>query len=129
MNPSNTPDSDPLTEAFGPTIFAYTRAQALADGVLVPVPELDAALAGFTPSFAVNASVWSAANAGDPANRATMLAQCRAAVGGMADKSDDRVYFALCLPPGGEQTLDVVLHCGPGDAGEPVLTLCEPQDL
>jgi hypothetical protein len=39
----------------------------------------------------------------------------------------DRVYFELHLPH--RDARRVVLHVGPGDAGEPVLTLCEPSEL
>ena len=43
--------------AFGPVIFAYTRAQAIADGILVDVSEI-AREAGFKIPVAVTRAVW-----------------------------------------------------------------------
>jgi len=43
----------------------------------------------------------------------------------------DRVYFVVLflMQPGKLEKVRVVLHVGPGDQGEPVLTLCLPEDL
>ena len=49
---------DPRTaEPFGPVLFAYTRAQAIEDGVLVDVTET-AREAGFKIPVALSRSVW-----------------------------------------------------------------------
>ena len=45
------------TTAFGPVIFAYTRAQAIEDGILVDVSET-AREAGFTIPVAITRGVW-----------------------------------------------------------------------
>ena len=44
---------------------------------------------------------------------------------------EDRVFFkvAFLMRPERTETVQVVLHVGPGDSGEPVLTLCLPEDL
>lgn len=49
--------SSDLESPFGKTIYAYTRAQALEDGVLVDVSEI-AEKAGFTVPVAVTRAVW-----------------------------------------------------------------------
>jgi hypothetical protein len=52
-----------LEDIFGPPVFAYTRADAIADGVLVPIPELDAKLAGYSLPFVASATVYAVAQA------------------------------------------------------------------
>ena len=47
--------------AFGPVIFAYTRAQAIEDGILVDVSET-AREAGFRIPVAITRTVWDYGN-------------------------------------------------------------------
>ncbi len=141
--------------AFGPLISVYTRTQAIADGTLVPVDQDLAAQAGFAVPVALTRAVhedciaWTAED-----TRRTGVVQDQtgrlwdvltmAARAARRARGDDRVSFqvhrvprdrgpipiddlddhqheALCL-------VSLVLHCGPGDAGEPVLTVLQPDE-
>ena len=55
---SRQPLSDDLTATFGEVVYAYTRAEAIADGVLVDVTEL-ARAAGFRHPVAMTSAAWS----------------------------------------------------------------------
>ena len=49
--------TDPLRELFGEVIYAYTRAEAIADGVLIDVTET-AKEVGFRLPVALTAAAW-----------------------------------------------------------------------
>ena len=119
-----------------PTIFAYTRSQALADGVLVDVSKL-AKEAGFRFPVAVTAGVW---------------AECVAVPEGLTDQDQTgrlwdilmMLRYAITRYKGDTERLDFALHvgnddregdpalvqlyalCGPGDDPQPVLTVLLP---
>jgi len=94
-------------------IHAYTRAQALADGVLVDVTDA---------AEAVGVSIHTAMTAGLYADAVRLLRAFGAIRAALlaAPADEDRVYFTL---RGVEGDVDAWAHIGPGDDGEPVLTL------
>jgi hypothetical protein len=116
-------------------IHTYTRAQAIADGVLKDVTET-AREAGFTHHTVVTEGVWNqcvalseaARNAGcDERGRlwdVVWMASCaarKAARGKPTDRVEFQIYSVVDrIEP---ELVDLWLHCGPGDNGEPVLTI------
>jgi hypothetical protein len=125
-------------------IHSYTRAQAIADGVLVAVPEADASEAGFRLPMAmtVAAHLWTVAwTPEDEARKGESTGQSErgrlwdvlylAALAGRHGRGQDRVPFVVAVVPRDGTstravTRELVLHIGPGDAGEPVLTIMLP---
>lgn len=132
-----------MSEFFGPVIHSYTRAQALADGALVAVDPSIAEEAGFVVPVALTARVhdecvaWSDDEAvyQDEAGRLwDVLWMARMAIGGAKGQTNDRLTYQLRVVPrrGAEPRdvtpplVDLVLHIGPGDEGEPVITIMAP---
>lgn len=113
-------------------ISVYTRAQALEDGVLVDITSL-AREAGFKFPVAVTQGVWAVLNPSDElkaggqdfTGRAwDMLTILRHAI--RAASRMDEVHFApLFIMEPGQKALPVEqwAKCGPGDRGEPVITI------
>lgn len=121
-----------------PVIHSYTRAQALDDGTLIDVTEL-ARDAGFTAPVAVTAAVWADCVAWDQSQEVApqdetgrlwdVLAMARFAAGLHGDSC--RLRFPLMrIPRGGlrPSTTHLILAIGPGDHGEPVVTIMQPQE-
>jgi len=123
-------------DLFGDVIYAYTRAQALEDGVLVDAGEA-AKEAGFKWPVALTQAAWAQAvtvpagcegfqtEAGrlwDVLN----LARWAAKLGTLS--GEDRVRFDVLrvVRPEESAMLALDLHVGPGDEGEPVLTIMLP---
>jgi len=135
-------ETNATTELFGETIYSYTRAQALEDGVLIDVTEM-AAEAGFRWPVAVTHAAWQECVewSDDDSRRQTYqdepgrlwdvlwmaFVAIRSANGGT------EINFQLYrLPRGGRRTkarlTTLKLVSGPGDAGEPVITIMLPQE-
>jgi hypothetical protein len=120
-------------------IHAYSRAQAIADGVLVAVPDAIAREAGFRYPVAMTAAAWSdCVEWTDADNRRKdtlqdetgrlwdVLFMARLAIRRAGDT--DRVPVRLVrVPREGRgirpRPVKLVAVCGPGDDAEPVLTL------
>ena len=118
-------------------IITYTRAQAIADGVLIDVSSKLAREAGFRYPVAVTTGVW---------------AECVAVPEGVTCQDEtgrlwdilNMLRFAIARQKGDAQRIDFALHvrnddregdpplvslyalCGPGDNGEPVITVVLP---
>jgi len=113
-------------------ISAYSRASALEDGVLVDISRL-AREAGFKYPVAVTQGVWGVLNptdglkaAGQDLNGRTwdLLAILRHAI--RSASSTDAVHFApLFLRESGQKIEPIQMwgKSGPGDDGEPVITV------
>lgn len=99
-------------------IHAYTRAQALEDGVLVDVTAAADAV-GVRVHTAMTAGLFADVGGEDKTRLLRALGDVRAALLA-APADEDRVYFTL-RGVGGD--VDAWAHIGPGDDGEPVLTL------
>jgi hypothetical protein len=118
-------------QPFGPVIFSYTRAQAIADGVLVDVTEI-AKTQGFIIHSAVTCGVSSALvemvrrRRPDDFTKYSLERIQKAAIRAMFDvlhrhivrqaKPSDRLDFDC-------GDLKLWSHVGPGDDGEAVLTV------
>jgi len=119
-------------------IYSYTRAQALADGVLIDVTA-QAKTLGFRVPVAVTDNLYNGYVAFVPPGLESegqstagrlhdllMLAMVAARI----SKGTDRVTFKVdfLMNPNRKETAEVIAHIGPGDAREPVLTLMLPED-
>lgn len=119
-------------------VHRYTRAQAFADGVLVDVSE-QAREAGFRIPVALSAAVWADCVAWDQTAEALPLDEAgrlwdllfltRLEAHRCPDCQHLRVGL-LRVPRGGRRPEPVELKAqlGPGDAGEPVLTMLLPEE-
>lgn len=136
------PEQDLLADQpLGPVISSYTRAQAIADGVLVDLMQESAAglvrEAGFKYPIAMTVGAFGEAvgAVGEelPAGQSVtgrvwdvlmMLKHCiRQGQGG------DRVDFWVMVDPDGQghhKRVNLYSLCGPGDNGEPVVTILLP---
>lgn len=116
-------------------VYSYSRAQAIADGVLIDVTE-EAKAIGFKlhtvvtdhlfhgyvePPVGLEGEGQSVAGRLHDLMVLTLFAARRAV-------NTDRVTFKVdfLMAPGRKETVDVVAHIGPGDRGEPVLTIMLP---
>jgi len=120
-----------------PIIFSYTRAQALADGVLIDVTT-QAAEMGFKVHTVVTDHLYNsyvvppAGLKGEGQSIEGRLhdllfrALVAAARNGTGDRAEFDVLFLMA--PGRWDTVHVVTAIGPGDHGEPVMTIMLPED-
>ena len=129
-------DTAPAVEDLGmPLIYAYTRAQALEDGVLVDVSEL-AREAGFVWPVALTAAVWALVEDIPPRYRAWQTVEGRTydvlwmayCAIRSAEHSDTELRYTLLLDHGRHRYLTLKLVTGPGDHGEPVVTIMLPDE-
>ncbi len=135
--------TDPVTEFFGEFISTYSRAQALDDGVLVDAGPM-ARECGFRWPTAISAVVWSDCVAWTDADSSGQVHQdqsgCLCDVLFMAHHAvrssrsgGDRLTFQLYrVPRDGKSTEAAIttlkLIVGPGDQGEPVVTILSNED-
>lgn len=127
---------DPVREFFGEPIHVYTRRQALEDGVLVDVTSRAQGL--FRVPVAVTAALWAEIESLPPvmgdrdAAVASRIEEVLSAAveAGRAPGETDRVTFAVRLgTASGPRNLDLLAVSGPGDRGEPVVTIGFPSDF
>ena len=117
-------------------IFSYTRAQAIADGVLVDVSKL-AKEAGFRFPVAVTAAVWAecvavpdgVAGQDETGRLWDVLNMLRFAIASQ-QKDSERVDFAVHVRKDNSEGFPPLVRlyalCGPGDDAEPVITVMQP---
>jgi hypothetical protein len=119
-------------------IHVYTRAQALADGLLIDVSET-AREAGFKVPVALTAAVWADCVAWDmerevcPQDEAGRLWDVLSMAGFAARGrlNAERVSFAVLRVRCGRlrpELVRLVLAIGPGDGGEPAITVMQPEE-
>ena len=122
-------------------VYAYTRAQALADGVLVDVTE-DAKQFGFKVPVAITANLlnlYVKASEGLIADGQSTEARLRDVLMVLLYKikqqrpNTDRITFKVRFAMGPthrniSRTVELTAVIGPGDEGEPVLTIMLPED-
>ena len=134
-------DSDSLAATFGEVIYSYTRAQAIADGVLVDVSEL-AGDAGFRHPVAMTAGAWADCVAWssedsyaqvhqDQTGRLWDVLWMASRAVRCASSGQSELLFELDrIPRDGRSTQAVRCQlkvvAGPGDSGEPVITVLLP---
>ena len=136
---------DTLTDFFGDVISTYTRADAIRDGVLVELPAKICREAGIVVPVSVTAGVWALVA---PDNIDEMPCQsvegrlwdllwmftCTARAARGLHRST--IHFKCAFLTTGSASGGVVLTesrtemfratCGPGDEGEPVITIMLP---
>ncbi len=132
-------DKNPFQDA--PIIFSYTRAQAIEDGVLVDLTEW-ARETGFKIPLACTATIWhryitppvgTREQGQSERGRAhDLLWMLYLAIRRNKSKefSEDRLRFEVIflLAPNKHETIELTAICGPGDRGEPVLTILLPDE-
>lgn len=133
--PPEPPEAHQSTD-WGSPIHVYTRSQALSDGVLVDVTEL-AMEAGFRVPVALTRAVWEDCVAWTEVDSRRQTLQDQVGrlwdvlwLSSLAAKRGrgDRVTFELYrVPRDGKSArpkqTHLQMHIGPGDAGEPVITV------
>ena len=119
-------------------VFEYSRAQAIADGVLIDVSE-QAKATGFKVHTVVTGTLYHGYVV-PPAGLDGSFGQSVAGrlhdlltlalFAARASKGTDRVYFKVdfLMAPGKSETVDIIAHIGPGDSPAPVLTIMMPED-
>ena len=148
MNPSQENDTmqtydsstDSLTDIFGEVISSYSRAQAIADGILVDVSET-AREAGFVFPVAMTRAAWSDCVEWSEADSLRQIYQDESGrlwdVLWMASRAarhgGEEIRFQLYrVARGGRGTRPRLVTlkplCGPGDDVEPVITLMLPDE-
>lgn len=155
--PSTPPETDPKAggngmgehesfdwhaELFGASVYAYSRAQAIADGALLDVTAT-AAGAGFRTSVAMTHAVWIDCVEWTEDDSKRQLAQDEASrlwdvlwmciQTARVAKVEGSFFFMLFrVPRGGTSVTPELVRLkaciGPGDAGEPVITILQPNE-
>ena len=145
MSQSNNkaPSSTDCNNPFGEVIYSYTRAQAIEDGVLIDTTEM-ANEAGFKWPVALTVAAWSDCVAWSDADNDRQAYQDQSGrlwdvlfmasyAIRTAKNSDQQLLFDLqriardgCSTKSQRLTLKLIL--GPGDDGEPVITIMLPEE-
>ncbi len=142
LDPDNLPPvvRQGLAEIFGEVIYSYTRAQAIADGMLVDV-SATASEAGFPVPVALTRAAWADCVRWDDRDSRRQTYQDEAgrlwdvlwmtAIAARRNSDAQAFRFQLYrIPRGGKglrpRLVDLVCHIGPGDNGEPVTTVTLP---
>jgi hypothetical protein len=115
---------------FGETIYSYSRKQAIEDGVLVDLSQIDSIKQHWKYSFACTEVVWLIIEKAleHPGQDVSGICHDICTMAKLALKNDDvadQVFFSVII---GAQTNKLKLHCGPGDTPTPVLTLMLPYE-
>jgi hypothetical protein len=115
---------------FGKVIYSYSRAQAIEDGVLVDLSNVDSIRQHWKHPFACTSAVWAIIE--------EALKQDSQDVSGISHDISTMAKLALRGGREGDQVLFTViitgrkhslkLHIGPGDTAAPVLTLMLPNE-
>jgi len=140
---SNTSNQQSAESFFGNVISTYTRTQAIEDGVLIDVGSM-AKEAGFKWPVALTADAWADCVAWTDADSQQQVHQDQSGrlwdVVYMASHairtskdSGDRLLFQLYRVPRDGQSTEAVLVTlklivGPGDSGEPVVSILLPNE-
>jgi hypothetical protein len=128
---------------FGEVIYSYTRAQAISDGVLIDVTKV-AREAGFIHPTVVSQTLWNMITQipelyrHEDQNGRLWDVVWMAYITGKrpSNKNASRIEFGVILHTKNEparhetdQTVRLLCDCGPGDYGEPVITIGLPEDF
>jgi hypothetical protein len=131
-----------MDEIFGDVISAYPRAQAIDDGLLVDVTEWASADKGFVGGFrvpvALTRAAWNliesippkAAGLQDVRGRAHDVLFMASLAARMQGDGETRVPFYVKMHiRAGIRKVCLFVDIGPGDSGEPVVTIGFPEDF
>lgn len=113
---------------FGETIYSYSRAQAIEDGVLVDLSQADSIRQHWKHPFACTSTVWAIIEEAleTPGQDVSGICHDISTMGKLAirnaqDARDAELVLFEVIITGKKHTLK--LHIGPGDTVAPVLTL------
>ena len=129
-----TPQASP-EDVFGPVIYAYSRAQAIDDGVLVDVSET-AGEAGIRFPVALTRAVYEQCVIVPPHARCQdergrlwdVLGMTRYAIMRAPAGRTELAVSLVCLTDRGKRRVTLKAICGPGDDAEPVITVMLPEE-
>jgi len=122
-----------------PVIFSYTRAQAIEDGVLVDLSAW-AQETGFKVPVACTSTVWQGYVVPPPGTEALgqsergrghdLLWMLYVAIKVSKDARRDQISYRVLFLRAPSKTEEITLkaHFGPGDDGEPVVTIMQPDE-
>jgi hypothetical protein len=124
---------------WGELVHKYTRAQAIADGLLIDVSTM-AKEAGFRIAVALTAQVWTDCVEWTEADSIRQVTQDEAGrlwdvlwlahIAARRVKSDRVIFELFRVPRGGRgqrpRRTTLHMHIGPGDEDEPVITIMSP---
>jgi hypothetical protein len=110
---------------FGEVIYSYSRAQAIEDGVLVDLSNVDSIRQHWKHPFACTSAVWAIIEEALTKEGQDLAGICHdistmAKLALRGGREGDRVLFTVIIT-GRKHSLK--LHIGPGDTAAPVLTL------
>ena len=128
-----------MKELFGEVIYAYTRKQAIEDGILIDTTSM-AQEAGIKFPVAITIAVWN--EYVKPCDELVSHGQsCEGRIWDIlwmfryyaAKNQSDLMYFELyfqMIKNGNpvEELVKLKAHIGPGDKGEPVITIMKPDE-
>lgn len=118
-----------------PIISVYSRAQAIEDGILIDVTQT-AREAGFVYPVAVTCDLWADIQDIPPSKQGfqdvagrlwDVLYMARRAIQ-QSQEEGTFLLYRLIMHVERRSTYTVKLVCGPGDEGEPVITLMQPDE-
>jgi hypothetical protein len=115
---------------FGETIYSYSRAQAIEDGVLVDLSQVDSIRHAWKHPFACTSAVWAIIEEALKQPGQDVAGICHdisfMAMIAIRKSSDAQIiHFRVIIT---ETTHALKLHIGPGDSAAPVLTLMLPHE-
>lgn len=114
-----------IDEFWGEPISVYTRAQALDDGVLVDVSTV-AREAGFRYPVAITQALEAVIASQGEYNGRLWDVLWMASLA--ARRGSEQITFSLILPYHRATMATLKMVCGPGDEGEPVITIMLPEE-
>ncbi|WP_331731826.1 DUF6573 family protein [Kitasatospora sp. NBC_01300] len=134
-----------FADLYGEPIHQYTRADALRDGALLAVPQELAQEAGWRWPVALTAAAWGDCVAWSDEDNERHPGHGQSETGRLwdvlrmafhavrsANPGVQGVPFeVLRIPADGPSRATrakLAIHCGPGDAGEPVITIMQPDE-
>jgi len=110
---------------FGETVYSYSRKQAIEDGVLVDLSQVDSIKQHWKYPFACTSAVWAIIETALEKPGQDVSGIChdistmaKLAIRGRRDT--DQILFSAIIKP---TKFELKLHIGPGDTPAPVLTL------
>jgi len=115
---------------FGETTFSYSRSQAIEDGVLVDLSQVDSIKRNWKHPFACTSTMWAIIeealkredqDVSGICHDITTMAKLAVRSAGKADQ----IQFNVIITG---RTHELKLHIGPGDTAAPVLTLMLPNE-
>jgi uncharacterized protein DUF6573 len=140
---NKTPASPGYRNLFGEVIYSYTRKQAIDDGVLIDATEM-ARDAGFKWPLALTAAAWADCVAWSDADNECQVYQDQSgrlwdvlfmasyAIQSANNANRQLIFGLQRIPRNGHSTesqrLTLKLILGPGDGGEPVITIMLPEE-